>query len=59
METLVAPRGKSFPLSPLESRLHCPRCGLRRVRELINTKEATDSELDQLINGTPAPAEPE
>lgn len=31
METLVWTRGKAFPLSRLESRLRCPRCGSRRV----------------------------
>lgn len=31
METLVWTRGKAFPLSRLESRLRCPRCGSRNV----------------------------
>jgi hypothetical protein len=31
METLVWTRGKAFPLSRLESRLRCPRCGSRYV----------------------------
>jgi DNA-directed RNA polymerase subunit RPC12/RpoP len=31
METLVCTRGRDFPLSRLESRLRCPRCGSRRV----------------------------
>ena len=31
METLVWTRGKSFPLSRLESRLRCPMCGSRDV----------------------------
>ena len=31
METLVWTRGKAFPLSRLESRLRCPRCGSRDV----------------------------
>jgi DNA-directed RNA polymerase subunit RPC12/RpoP len=31
METLVATRGRDFPLSRLESRLRCPRCGNRRI----------------------------
>jgi DNA-directed RNA polymerase subunit RPC12/RpoP len=30
METLVCTRGRAFPLSSLESRLRCPRCGNRR-----------------------------
>ena len=36
METLVATRGKAFPLSRLESRLRCPRCGSRRVMVLYD-----------------------
>lgn len=31
LETLVATRGHAFPLSMLQSRLKCPRCGDRRV----------------------------
>ncbi len=31
METLVWTRGAAFPLSRLESRLRCPRCGSRNV----------------------------
>jgi hypothetical protein len=31
METLVWTRGRGFPLSGLESRLRCPRCGSRDV----------------------------
>ena len=31
METLVWTRGRSFPLSRLETRLRCPRCGSREV----------------------------
>jgi hypothetical protein len=31
METLVWTRGRAFPLSRLESRLRCPRCGSREV----------------------------
>jgi len=31
METLVWTRGSAFPLSRLESRLRCPRCGSRYV----------------------------
>jgi hypothetical protein len=35
METLVWTRGRDFPLSRLESRLRCPRCGSRAVRVLF------------------------
>ena len=31
MPTLVATRGRDFPLAMLASRLRCPRCGSRRV----------------------------
>jgi DNA-directed RNA polymerase subunit RPC12/RpoP len=31
LETLIWARGESFPLSMLEGRLKCPRCGSRRV----------------------------
>jgi hypothetical protein len=31
METLVWTRGRAFPLSQLDSRLRCPRCGSRYV----------------------------
>jgi len=31
METLVWTRGRDFPLSRLESRLKCPRCGSRKI----------------------------
>ncbi|MDW9523773.1 hypothetical protein CN198_21460 [Sinorhizobium meliloti] len=31
MLTLVATRGRDFPLAMLASRLRCPRCGSRRV----------------------------
>ena len=35
METLVWTRGRDFPLSRLESRLKCPRCGSRQVALLF------------------------
>jgi hypothetical protein len=31
METLVATRGRAFPLARLAERLRCPRCGSRQV----------------------------
>jgi hypothetical protein len=31
MVTLVATRGRDFPLARLAERLRCPRCGSRRV----------------------------
>lgn len=37
LETLVCTRGRAFPLSSLESRLRCPRCGNRRMVVLFET----------------------
>jgi Zn finger protein HypA/HybF involved in hydrogenase expression len=31
IETLVWTRGRAFPVSSLETRMRCPRCGSRRV----------------------------
>jgi hypothetical protein len=31
METLVWTRGRAFPISGLETRMRCPKCGSRRV----------------------------
>jgi DNA-directed RNA polymerase subunit RPC12/RpoP len=31
MTTLVATRGRDFPLARLAERLRCPRCGSRRI----------------------------
>jgi hypothetical protein len=31
LDTLIWTRGAAFPVSMLESRLKCPRCGSRRV----------------------------
>lgn len=36
LETLVCTRGRDFPLTHLESRLRCPRCGSRRVAVLFD-----------------------
>lgn len=32
LATLVATRGRAFPLGKLSERLRCPRCGCRRVQ---------------------------
>jgi len=37
LETLVWTRGPNFPISRLESRLMCPRCGSRRVVLVFST----------------------
>src|SRR5262245_58575415 len=31
MQTLVATRGRDFPIARIAERLRCPRCGCRRV----------------------------
>ena len=36
LATLVWTRGRAFPLSRLESRLRCPRCGARQVTLLYD-----------------------
>jgi hypothetical protein len=36
LETLVATRGHAFPLSLLQSRLKCPKCGDRHVLVLFH-----------------------
>jgi hypothetical protein len=43
MGTLVWTRGREFPLSRLESRLQCPRCGSRDVRLLITVPSERQS----------------
>jgi hypothetical protein len=41
METLVWTRGAAFPLSRLESRLKCPRCGSRNVALIFDVPPVT------------------
>lgn len=41
METLVWTRGSGFPLSRLETRLRCPRCGSRNVVVLYQPSRTT------------------
>ena len=36
LDTLIWTRGAAFPVSMLESRLKCPRCGSRRVMLLFD-----------------------
>ena len=43
METLVWTRGRAFPLSRLESRLRCPRCGSRYVVVLYEPRNPSCS----------------
>ena len=40
IETLVWTRGRAFPLSRLESRLRCPKCGSRYVVVLFKPRTA-------------------
>jgi hypothetical protein len=41
METLVCTRGRAFPLSRLESRLRCLRCGGRNLVVLYQPPVST------------------
>jgi hypothetical protein len=41
LATLVWTRGRAFPLSSLEARLRCPRCGSRRVVVLFQPPPAS------------------
>ena len=43
METLVWTRGRSFPLSRLETRLRCPMCGSRDVRLIFTVPRETQT----------------
>jgi len=40
VETLVWTRGRAFPLSRLETRLRCPRCGSRDVVVLFQPPDS-------------------
>jgi hypothetical protein len=37
LETLVWTRGRDFPLSRLQVRLKCPRCGFRRIAVMFES----------------------
>lgn len=37
MTTLVATRGRDFPLVQLSERLRCPRCGNRRIAVIFHS----------------------
>jgi hypothetical protein len=41
LATLIWTRGKDFPLTMLESRMKCPRCGSRRVRVAFTVPPTT------------------
>lgn len=43
METLVCTRGRAFPLSRLDSRLRCPRCGSRSMVVMYDPPARTAS----------------
>lgn len=38
MLTLVATRGRDFPVARIAERLRCPRCGCRQVRVMIDPR---------------------
>lgn len=40
LETLVCTRGRTFPLTRLESRLRCPRCGNRRMAVMFESPKS-------------------
>ncbi len=40
--TLIATRGRAFPLARLAERLRCPRCGSRRVRVFYTFPSLTE-----------------
>jgi hypothetical protein len=41
LQTLIWTRGRDFPLTMLESRLKCPRCGSRRVKVAFSVPPST------------------
>jgi len=41
MQTLVATRGRAFPLARLASRLRCPNCGEDRIHVLFDVPGST------------------
>lgn len=42
--TLLATRGRDFPLDMLAERLRCPRCGSRRVRVMFVVPKNVNTE---------------
>jgi hypothetical protein len=53
MATLVATRGRDFPLAGLEQRLRCPRCGSARSRSCSRCRSirCRISRLNELGDG--------
>jgi hypothetical protein len=49
MQTLVATRGRDFPLSRLETRLRCPRCGSRRVVVVFDVPSQPNSRTEAAV----------
>jgi hypothetical protein len=43
LQTLVATRGRDFPLVNLADRLRCPRCGCRRVAVMFSSPGTSHS----------------
>lgn len=43
LKTLVATRGRDFPIARLADRLRCPRCGCRRVGVLFGPPSNYDA----------------
>jgi hypothetical protein len=60
LKTLIWTRGRAFPISMLDGRLKCPRCGSRRVpllfdlpKEPMAKRRSTLSHTDQVPNWCP------
>jgi hypothetical protein len=51
METLVCTRGRAFPLSRLESRLRCPKCGSRRIVIIFTVPAQPAVQRERLFRG--------
>lgn len=47
LATLVWTRGAAFPLSMLDGRLKCPRCGSRRVAVVFDVSREPERERPQ------------
>jgi hypothetical protein len=50
LHTLVWTRGRDFPITSLETRMKCPRCGSRRVTVLFHSPPAEPS-VKRAANG--------
>jgi len=51
MMTLVATRGRAFPLADMASRIKCPRCGCLRVRIIYVLPGQSVPQFGKMSNG--------